>query len=136
MICAHLMNFPTPAGPEIMECREYDMKHQGDDDMNPNTLFWIYGDGALLSMRQVDPCTAGPIVRVTLRNMCGRFVWDAQLKLQPPAERVFGMPVDTSCLDPNYEDAIERKAANIVDENKDPRVKGVLPTADVDYQHD
>lgn len=161
MLLAHLDNFPPPAGPEICECREYDgKKHQGDDDMNPNTIFWIFGDNSLLSMRQVDPCTAGPIVRVTLRNMTGRFVWDAQLQSEPLREHLSGVPVPEEALvrsDLTFEDMTaskvcilmllfllslnwfqkkKKKAANSVNTSKEPRGPGVLPTPEIEFQHD
>ncbi len=140
MLLAHLDNFPAPAGPEICECREYDgKKHQGDDDMNPNTIFWIFGDSALLSMRQVDPSTAGPIVRVTLRNMTGRFVWDTQLHFESVRDHVLGVPIPAEGLtrsDLTFEDMASLKAACSVNTKKEPRGAGALPTPDVDFQHD
>jgi hypothetical protein len=138
MLCAHLDNFPALAGPEISECREYDgKKHQGDDDMNPNTIFWIFGNNSLLSMRQVDPCTAGPIVRVTLRNMTGRFVWDCKLEYEKLRESYeYGLPLAAAYDDPTFEDMMERKTANMIDMERTPRPAGTLPTADIDFQHD
>ncbi len=141
MLCAHLDNFPAPAGPEICECREYDgKKHQGDDDMNPNTIFWIFGDSALLSMRQVDPCTCGPIVRVTLRNMTGRFVWDAKLQYEPLREKyTYGVPLETSVVnleDATFEEMVLRKTSCNINADKEPRQAGVLPTVDTECQRD
>ena len=138
MLCVHLDNFPAPAGPEISECREYDgKKHQGDDDMNPNTLFWIFGDNALLSMRQVEPSKAGPIVRITLRNMTGRFVWDAQLRYEEIRTTFdYGLPANPVRSDPTFDELTERKLASTIDMGKAPRPAGVLPTPEVEYQQD
>lgn len=140
MLLAHLDNFPAPAGPEICECREYDgKKHQGDDDMNPNTIFWIFGDSALLSMRQVDPSTAGPIVRVTLRNMTGRFVWDTQLQYEPVKDHTLGVPIPAEARtrsDPSFDDMSAIKAACSINAEKEPRAAGVIPTPEVDFQRD
>jgi hypothetical protein len=141
MLLAHMDNFPAPAGPEICECREYDgKKHQGDDDMNPNTIFWIFGDSALLSLRQVDPSTGGPIVRVTLRNMTGRFVWDTQLMYEPLKESlVLGVEIEPDALtkpDPSFEGEAAYKAACGINTEKEAREAGVLPTPDIEHQRD
>jgi hypothetical protein len=141
MLCAHLDNFPAPAGPEICECREYDgKKHQGDDDMNPNTIFWIFGDNALLSMRQVDPCVCGPIVRVTLRNMTGRFVWDCKLQYEALREtHLFGVPLEKTVValeDVTFDEMVVRKTAANINVDKAARPAGVLPAVEGEHQRD
>ncbi len=104
--------------------------------MNPDTLFWVYNDTSLLSMRQVHS-KVGPIVRITLRNMTGRYVWDAKLNYETvPKNVAYGMPIAAERPEVTFEAIIQRKAQLSVEPRKAARAPGAIPTSDVECQRD
>ena len=80
-LLVYYSNFPTPNGPEIMFCKEYELPKNADEEMNKDTHHFIYGN-TIVSFKEVrsnDRIAKGmkpeeSFVRITLRDCIGNFL--------------------------------------------------------------
>eukprot|EP01091_Cochliopodium_minus_P009645 TRINITY_DN2415_c1_g4_i3.p1 TRINITY_DN2415_c1_g4~~TRINITY_DN2415_c1_g4_i3.p1 ORF type:complete len:1262 (+),score=390.11 TRINITY_DN2415_c1_g4_i3:647-4432(+) len=131
-------NFPTPSGPESMICKEYNLPKNADEEMNPDTLHFMYGGNSIFSFRELkdgNSVSKGlqkdkTFVRITLRDNIGKYTWDCQLdinlfkSIDPPK------PIKETLGDVKYVPPLS------VNTNNHKRKKDDLPKYPNTYQND
>ena len=82
-------NFPTPSGPESMISKEYNLPKNADEEMNPDSLHFMYGGNTIFSFKEYkeDSRIAKGLnsektyVRTTMRDNIGKYTWDSQIDI-------------------------------------------------------